>query len=601
MIGPRIKNRHERRQHRREIKDLSDRASKLHEELLSNEALVQSIDAQIAELTPDTLRLIEEYVDSQAKVFDIDDHRVATDLEDPRLSDLLVACHWRGVQTVEQAKEELLQEVARRSVGKTDVGLLLTSIDHTAFVLWARLPESLKLLHGEALVEASVERLVSEGFDSTLMRDPNWDAMRDRWIRLGWRGADDDTFNQAFIRAVAERVAYAGLVLDTVIDEKLKKARPEAREKMIAAFQERLDREYEALASSRIDSAVRVNRAVDALSKLPPDEARSLILNEMATRPEVSPGMVVGEDVDPADFTSDGDWWNDSIPYSDHELMRRGRSLWEASYAQSMTDEDVRTNVVRSDAGFPAELVHFSAKWAVHAFQRLMTSHTFAAALMCSDVQRDVLVGIEKQWDAFLVIVPNGMLIADRFEFTRVMIAVYDFGARMLLVTSDPMSRHRRSPVGLVDEAPTLADLLVSEETDLVAESQAARCFVMAKRLVAGLLLNLQHEAGNFQVKRVEARPKSKKREAEPEHRIVTIGKPLEIDCRASVKEYIERGKVGRKHGAPTVQVMVRGHYTHQPYGPRSSLRKVIWKQPFWRGPEAALIQTRPKVGGGSK
>jgi hypothetical protein len=221
-----------------------------------------------------------------------------------------------------------------------------------------------------------------------------------------------------------------------------------------------------------------------------------------------------------------------------------------------------------------------------------MTSHTFASALMCSDVQRDVLAGIERQWDAFLVIVPNGMLVADQFEFSRVLVATYSFGARMILLTTGGSALKLVEARTVLDEAPTLADLLASDEADLAAESPAQRCMVMAKRLVAGLLLNLQHEP-NFKIKKVEARPKSKKREAEPEHRIVTIGQPIEIDCRASVKEYIEHGRAGRKHGPPTVQVMVRGHYRRQVCGVGRMERKVIWIQPFYRGPEAALIQTR--------
>ena len=177
------------------------------------------------------------------------------------------------------------------------------------------------------------------------------------------------------------------------------------------------------------------------------------------------------------------------------------------------------------------------------------------------------------------------------------MVAVYDFGARMLLVTADPLSKHRRSPVGLVDEAPTLADLLVSEEADLAAETTAARCLVMAKRLVAGLLLNLQ-DAGTHKVREVDARPKSKNREAEPEHRIVTIGAPIEIDCRAAVKEYVEHGtrsseKGHRRHGTPTVQWMVRGHFRMQAHGPKHTLRRKTWIKPHWQGHEAALIQTR--------
>ena len=794
-------NRLSRRQRRREISDLMAKSDAMKAQLVEIDAEVLANRQHTSGLVSKTLTEIEEYVDSLAKVYDLDDNRTTEGLNNPKIHDLLVAVEWHGVKTVGEAEEELLQEVARRSVGKTDVALLLTSTDHTALALYGRMPEDLLELHGDALAEAAFKTLALEDFASTLVKDPRWATMRDRWIRLGWRGTTEETFNDTYIRAVVERVVmihdakgedvvHAGLIIsDTVIDEQLKKARPEARAKMIDAFQKRLEREYEALPkgsvrslgygavlgsprgaveaaalqaaadpksaeievtleaddvkrldtiadrwdttrngamerllheavavdAKRVDAlkvielseawdagvgARRADNETEAIEGVPsvkptdPKEGRyraravapgpstepheygktksgipemlvHLFLPEVGrtyivqlffsresfpyaearlralgcTNIETLAGIdsnevdvelkyewhvgkwrtrvhiltenwsksslidigklpndvVVGPKSNDPDLVSDGDWWNDSIPYSDHELMRRGRFLWEASYAQGMTDEEVRKNVVRSDAGFPAELVHFSAKWAVHAFQRLMTSHTFAAALMCSDVQREVLVGIEKQWDAFLVIVPNGMLIADRFEFTRVMIAVYDFGARMLLVTSDPMSRHRRSPVGLVDEAPTLADLLVSEEADLAAETPASRCFVLAKRLVAGLLPNLQHEP-NVKVRKVEARPKSKGREAEPEHRIVTIGHPVEIDCRVAIKEYVEHGRAGRKHGPPTVQVMVRGHYRMQVCGVGRMERKKIWIQPHWRGPEAALIQTRAKV-----
>jgi hypothetical protein len=182
-----------------------------------------------------------------------------------------------------------------------------------------------------------------------------------------------------------------------------------------------------------------------------------------------------------------------------------------------------------------------------------------------------------------------------RHLFSRVLVATYSFGSRItLLTTGGPNLNLRVAVAGTVtDEAPALSDLLVSDGSDLHEDDVTRRCLVMAKRLVAGLLLNLQHPP-NFKVKKVEARPRSKGREAEPEYRIITVGKPIEIDCRESVREYVEHGKAGRKHGPPTVQVMVRGHYRRQVCGVGRMDRKVIWIQPFWRGPEAALIQTRP-------
>jgi hypothetical protein len=60
------------------------------------------------------------------------------------------------------------------------------------------------------------------------------------------------------------------------------------------------------------------------------------------------------------------------------------------------------------------------------------------------------------------------------------------------------------------------------------------------------------------------------------------------------VREHKETGRTAR--GAPTVQVMVRGHNRMQACGPRHSQRRKTWIRPHWRGPEAALIQTRGKT-----
>ena len=442
-----MRSRNERRRLRRQVGDLSDDARRVRRELFACDAHLADLgnlsgvsgetQTVTATLRVDVLRGIEAYVDALGKLVDVDDKMTSFAFEDDEpFHELLVRHRWLGAETVERAKHVLEDEVARRSVGKSDLALLLSSVDQVAFQLYGTRPKgAIDDLHGEAAVNEIVDCLTAEEFARTLLSDPRWAEMRRRWVRLGWRMTTEETFNAAFIRAAAERVVeiHEGAVRDTIRNEQLQKESLAIRDQMIEAFRLRLEREYDALPRrSGKECAVDITLPAEDVKMLDViadrwdttrggamDRIVREAVQEHAPAP-VQPDVVVGAQSGSPGFVSDGDWWNDAIPYSDHELMRRGRVLWEGSYAQGMTDEQVRSDVVRSDAGFPAELVHFSAKWAVHAFQRLMTSHTFAAALMCSDVQRDVLVGIEKQWDAFLVIVPNGMLVADRFEFTRV-------------------------------------------------------------------------------------------------------------------------------------------------------------------------------------
>lgn len=43
-------------------------------------------------------------------------------------------------------------------------------------------------------------------------------------------------------------------------------------------------------------------------------------------------------------------------------------------------------------------------------------------------------------------------------------------------------------------------------------------------------------------------------------------------------------------------QQLVRGHLKSQPYGPKHSLRKIIWIEPYWKGPEEAPIRVQQHV-----
>ena len=237
------------RQRSREIQALTVKLVGLRAQLAETERTLDGARERSVDIVADSLNLIEDYVDALAKVLNLDAAQVLDDeaTQHGGMLKQMVALSWRGAGTVEQAKAELEQEVARRSVGKTDLALLLTSIDHTACRMYGAMPEGLREMHGEELIESATRGLGHEDFVSTLVKDPQWVTMRERWIRLGWRESTTrETFSVAFIRAVAERVAmihdsqgdgvvHSGLSLirDTVLDKEINRVMPEQRRQMV--------------------------------------------------------------------------------------------------------------------------------------------------------------------------------------------------------------------------------------------------------------------------------------------------------------------------------------------------------------------------------
>ena len=289
----------------------------------------------------------------------------------------------------------------------------------------------------------------------------------------------------------------------------------------------------------------------------------------------------------------------------DHDVVRASREAAEnwgnAAVSNGVLVNDSRIAVAEAVFGF-------TAKWAVHAFQRITTTHTYAAALMCTDASRDVLQDIEMQWHAFMVCLPNGLLtyydeeLKIESEYSRILVASFSHGASIILLNQNGgMSKNRL----VVQVANTIADVLdveseqqpmhSTEDVSTKTQDKVRRVFILAKRLVVGLLLALQNQ-NNFKSRLSPARDGKKPREREePQHRVVFIGAPLKVDCRPQVKDYIMNGSHKRKGAPPAVQLLVRGHHKRQVVGVGRLGRKVIFVQPYWRGDEDAPIFTRPK------
>jgi hypothetical protein len=88
------------------------------------------------------------------------------------------------------------------------------------------------------------------------------------------------------------------------------------------------------------------------------------------------------------------------------------------------------------------------------------------------------------------------------------------------------------------------------------------------------------------------SRPSLARTPGMPDIQTYVLGKPLQINCRQAIVDYLEGNTTSRN--SPTVQTLVRGHWKHQPYGPGLTARKLIHIEPYWRGPDGAPILIRP-------
>ena len=297
--------------------------------------------------------------------------------------------------------------------------------------------------------------------------------------------------------------------------------------------------------------------------------------------------------------------------YRDDSLMALGKAAWDDTYRHGISDLQAKARIAKKLYESTAEYLeggvetrtellfrHFLAKWAQFAFQKLITTHTYAAALMCSDAPREVLSDLEISWKAFLVVVPDGLfdVVVNGIPISlrRIAVGIYDGGASIILY--DPTASMVGETYLLSGTSKTIEGLLYSsekEEEESGLNDTSRKLLLMAKRLVVGLLLAYAN-TGDHKTKTSGGSSKkaSRKRE-EPLHRITFIGKPTKADCRPAVERFLNSAPGTGK--APTMQSLVRGHHKRQVIGTRGSGRKVIWVEPYWRGPEDAPILTRPK------
>jgi len=278
-----------------------------------------------------------------------------------------------------------------------------------------------------------------------------------------------------------------------------------------------------------------------------------------------------------------------------------------------------------------AVAMEWYARWGDLAFPRIQTSHSFATMLMATTISSKELVHVEAPWPAFLIEVPEGLLpiTLEKGTVTHIrrihvtpkcMPGNFPDESWALWMVGPGVEIHR---VGSLSEITTprnkteLSKVTLTRIEDNLHHEPKDRSFassdeelasfwegysttiedrlaVLVGRLVIGLCVFMTTRA-NYTEKVVkpdgELAAYARRLGKKPESRIFKVGRPVKLDFRLAIRSYLEGSR-----GPVTVQSLVAGHHKRQAHGPNNSLRKWIFVEPYWRGPEEGAVVVRPHL-----
>jgi hypothetical protein len=264
-------------------------------------------------------------------------------------------------------------------------------------------------------------------------------------------------------------------------------------------------------------------------------------------------------------------------------------------------------------------------RWAEGGFPTIEIGEKFAASMLVSSISDEVLAQVNIPWPGISIIVPGDLLLTydptkkEHIPIRRIfatkavgkrpgsdtpisvsfggdwqfigmateILALWRFGVTPQGMMVD--SNHILS-TATEDEKKSGALVFNMEHTDVDARTAGLIGRLIVSACVALTMKELVTER--------QARPQSKKKKKRdqkegPSARFYTIGKPIQLDFRPRVRQFMMGEKTSKEL---SVQHMVAGHFKQQPFGKGREQRKTIWVEPYWKGNEDAAIPIRSHV-----
>jgi hypothetical protein len=240
-------------------------------------------------------------------------------------------------------------------------------------------------------------------------------------------------------------------------------------------------------------------------------------------------------------------------------------------------------------------------QWADAGFPQVEMSHKFAAALLLSDVMPDALDAVRPPWRGFMIEVPDALLeifdptLGRAVPVRRILVTRWEYDGgewAYIAITSAQVTMYR---FGMTAQQllPRADDPNLPQYGEEITDADG-RVGALLGRLVINTCLSLSSPEltketgpGHAAWSRAAAQPAKMGGQV----RTFKVGRPVAIDLRERVREYVR----GERHKVE-VRSMIRGHFRRQHHGEGNRLVKVIWVEPFWRGPEDAAVVVRPHV-----
>jgi hypothetical protein len=243
------------------------------------------------------------------------------------------------------------------------------------------------------------------------------------------------------------------------------------------------------------------------------------------------------------------------------------------------------------------------ARWCEQGFPRIVWDNPkFPAMLMASKADPSVIEFARPPWKAFLVDLPKDILYTNdvnnkNVALERVLIQIMKYETEEkwnFLIQGKEVEiwRHGISIEQLVDLTDAKFHQLFIQGLD----DRDKRTMVLIGRLIVGLCLTLSDPSRMRESKQTKSKKRTyiNKKYALKMKNFV-VGHPVIIDCRQDIKN--NNLSTSDKKGSPaTVRTLVRGHWKSQPHGPKNSFRKLIFREPYWRGPENSPIIKRDHI-----
>lgn len=243
------------------------------------------------------------------------------------------------------------------------------------------------------------------------------------------------------------------------------------------------------------------------------------------------------------------------------------------------------------------------ARWVDQACPRVVIDAKYAALLMSTDIGEEMLKSVLPPWKAFLIEIPPGLIeIKNDIDGGNQLESILRIQVHYVLLPDGTNAWHiiattenylqlwrHKVPTAELCKVNKKSEVLWEHGTKVLRRDN--RALALIGRLIGSACIAMSDPSNIREQKPSKGRSKKRKR-VSPDVRTFIVGKPVAINCRQAILDYMNNGR-GKKGSNPTVQFLVRGHWKHQPYGPKGSLRRLTQIEPYWKGPEEAQILAR--------